>query len=265
MNSKTVMAAPDAMYEVSPFRIAVKNLRFGFGGTPKKRTVTVFNDLSLNLGDENPVAILGPSGCGKTTLLRLLAGLLTPDSVETPRSTTVAVFPLPGAFVFQEHRLLPWLSVLDNVTLPLKRLMDTTRAKSRALNFLDMVSLSDKAAAYPEELSGGQKQRASLARAFAYPAPVIYLDEPFQSLDIPLRLELLEITRSLIEKENRLTVVVTHDPREAAYLGRRIIVLGKDATGIVFDENVDLSPEDRAFGTEAQSRLEAQLLLALKT
>jgi NitT/TauT family transport system ATP-binding protein len=142
--------------------------------------------------------------------------------------------------------------------------MGKADGEKRARRFLELVSLADKADARPGELSGGERQRVSIARAFAYPSPVIYLDEPFQSLDIPLRMELLEMTHSLIEGEGRLAVVVTHDPREAVYLGRRIIVLGKDAGGIVFDEPVNLLREERAFGAEAHSRLEARLLPALR-
>ena len=249
-------------------RIVLQNCSFSYrGGVP------VFKNLSLVLGPEtsteNPVVILGPSGSGKTTLLKLMAGLLTPETEGgqaeiSPAEDTAAVAALPGSFVFQESRLVPWLNALKNVYLPLKRTMGRAEGEERARYFLELVSLAGKTGILPEELSGGERQRVSIARAFAYPAPVIYLDEPFQSLDVPLRLELLEMTRSLIEREGRLAVAVTHDPREAVFLGRRIIVLGKNAAGIVFDERVDLSPEERAFGTQAQSRLEARLLPALR-
>ncbi|MDR1128557.1 MAG: ATP-binding cassette domain-containing protein, partial [Treponema sp.] len=237
----------------------------------------VFKNLSLVIGPEmaaeNPVVILGPSGSGKTTLLKLMAGLLAPEtagsgcaaavlSAESPAGT--AVNALPGSFIFQESRLVPWLSALENVYLPLKRTMGRADGEKQARRFLELVSLAGKAGVFPDELSGGEQQRVSIARAFAYPAPAIYLDEPFQSLDIPLKLELLEMTRFLIEREGRLAVVVTHDPREAVFLGRRIIVLGKNAGGVVFDEPVILSREERAFGTGAQNRLEARLLAALR-
>ncbi|MDR2053836.1 MAG: ATP-binding cassette domain-containing protein [Treponema sp.] len=249
-------------------RIVLQNCFFSYhnGGA----VVPVFKDISLVLDPfaaaENPVLILGPSGSGKTTLLKLMAGLLGPetDRGSAEASPAGVITALPGSFVFQESRLIPWLSVLENVCLPLKRTMGRADGEERARHFLELVSLSGKTGVFPNELSGGEQRRVSVARAFAYPAPVIYMDEPFQSMDIPLRLELLEMTRSLIEGEGRLAVVVTHDPREAVFLGRRIIVLGKNAAGVVFDERVDLSPEERAFGTEAQSRLEARLLPALR-
>jgi NitT/TauT family transport system ATP-binding protein len=165
--------------------------------------------------------------------------------------------------VFQESRLLPWLTVLENVGLPIERGLGRAAARDRALQFLRRVSLEDKAGAYPPELSGGQAQRASFARAFAHPAPIILMDEPFQALDIPLRLRLMETTRSLLEQENRLAVLVTHDPREAVFLGRRILILGNHGQGIVHETVVDLSQEDRSYGSPAQARLEAQLLKVL--
>jgi NitT/TauT family transport system ATP-binding protein len=255
-------------------RIVLQNCSFSYrsGGV----AVPVFKDLSLVLGPEiaaeNPVVILGPSGSGKTTLLKLMAGLLVPETENrdhgpagtSPAENAAAITALPGSFVFQESRLIPWLNALENVYLPLKRTMGRADGEARSRHFLELVSLSGKTSALPNELSGGEQQRVSIARAFAYPAPVIYLDEPFQSLDVPLRLGLLEMTRFLIEREGRLAVMVTHDPREAVFLGRRIVVLGRNAAGIVFDERVDLPPEERAFGTEAQSRLEARLLSTMR-
>jgi NitT/TauT family transport system ATP-binding protein len=91
------------------------------------------------------------------------------------------------------------------------------------------------------------------------------MDEPFQSLDIPLRIALMDLTRSLLAEFPRLAVMVTHDPREAAYLGNRIIVLGESPLGIVYDERVDLAPEDRSYGSAAQGKLERHLLPLLQS
>jgi NitT/TauT family transport system ATP-binding protein len=204
--------------------------------------------------------LLGASGCGKTTLLRLMAGLLEPSGADPD---SVVVRDGEVSFVFQESRLLPWRTVLENVSLPLERSLGRAAARDRALEFLRKVSLEDRAGAYPAELSGGQAQRVSFARAFAHPAPIILMDEPFQALDIPLRLRLMETTRSLLEQENRLAALVTHDPREAIFLGRRILILGSHGQGIVYETAVDLSREDRAYGSPAQASLESQLLKVL--
>ncbi|MDR2632800.1 MAG: ABC transporter ATP-binding protein [Treponema sp.] len=235
-----------------PVRIGFKALSFGFDDT------LIFDRFSLELGAENPVVILGPSGCGKTTLLRLGAGLLEPQEGELVyRDGPKAV-----SFVFQEPRLLPWFKVLENVMLPLKEGFPRKDAEARARHFLALVSLEAKAGCYPHELSGGQRQRASIARAFAYPASVLFMDEPFQSLDIPLRIELMELTLGLLRVEQRLCIAVTHDPREALVLGQRIIVLGEAPGGICFDEIPGLPQEERDY-CAAPGRLERSILKAL--
>jgi NitT/TauT family transport system ATP-binding protein len=232
--------------------IFLRDISFAF---PKGNPL--FQRLSLDL-DEGPVVILGSSGCGKTTLLRLMAGLLAPDDGADGTGTIEREG--EASFVFQESRLLPWYTVLENVTLPIESRLGTAAACERALRFLRLVHLEHKAAAYPSELSGGQAQRVSMARAFAYPSQIMLMDEPFQSLDVPLRLQLMDTVRSLLAEEKFLAVMVTHDPREAVYLGRRILVLGRPPAGIMLDEPIDLKPEDRAYGSAAMGRLEARLL-----
>jgi NitT/TauT family transport system ATP-binding protein len=165
--------------------------------------------------------------------------------------------------VSQESRLLPWYTALENVTLPIESRLGAAAARERALRLLRLVQLEDKAAAYPEELSGGQAQRVSIARAFAFPSPLIFMDEPFQSLDVPLRLQLMDIVRFLLAEEKRLAVMVTHDPREAVYLGRRVLVLGRPPAGIILNEPIDLEPDERAYGSAVMGQLEARLLRVL--
>jgi NitT/TauT family transport system ATP-binding protein len=235
-------------------RIVIKNLGFAYDGAP------VFENLNLDLGGENPLVILGPSGCGKTTLLKLMSGLLHPGAVSVAGPAGAGAC----SFVFQEPRLLPWKTVLANVRLPAEPVLGKAEAEKRARHFLKQVSLEEKAAAYPAELSGGQKQRVSFARAFTFPGSIILLDEPFQSLDIPLRIMLMDMTRSLLEESPRRAVIVTHDPREAVYLGKRVVVLGRAPQGIVFDETI-AGPERPVFGSPAHRGLEERLIKALIT
>jgi len=217
-------------------KIVIENLFFSYSEK------TIFDGLNAVFDElDGPLVILGPSGSGKTTLLKLLGGLLKPSSGKinylgengTEKSTPVS------AFMFQEPRLLPWLTVLENISIPLEKAFGKEKAKERARDFLSLVSLEEKEKVLPAELSGGQAQRISMARAFAWSAPVLLMDEPFQSLDIPLRKSLMDLTLSLLEKEKRFLVMVTHDPREAVYLGGRVIVLGISGGGIVFDKVVD--------------------------
>jgi NitT/TauT family transport system ATP-binding protein len=291
---ETARFAGDGSGAVS--RMVVENLCFSYNGKPLFENlnfdlagvnagVNAGNNPGISLGGNpgisirgNPLVILGPSGCGKTTLLKLMAGLLRPDAgsfaISRPAGTAAgggssaaAASPhVPGcSFVFQEPRLLPWKTVLANVRLPAEPALGKAAAEERARHFLRLVSLEEKAHAYPGELSGGQKQRASFARAFTFPGSILLMDEPFQSLDIPLRIQLMDVTRSLLAESPRLAVIVTHDPREAVYLGGRIMVMGRPPAGIIFDENLDLAAGDRAFGSEAQSRREARLIRLLAT
>ncbi|GMO31878.1 MAG: ABC transporter ATP-binding protein [Termitinemataceae bacterium] len=218
--------------------INLNNISFKFPGTNNAK---LFEDFSISLDDStNPIAILGSSGCGKTTLLRLIAGLIKPHSGSINFCGEQAQADI--SFVFQEPRLLPHLSVLENVMLPIEKLCQSP--EQRARRFLALTGLELRASSYPNELSGGQAQRVSIARAWAYPAPLIILDEPFQSLDVPLRIALMDSVLDLIDDcqetcENRFVIAVTHDPREAIYLAKRIIVLGTDeqkSTKILFDE-----------------------------
>ena len=238
--------------------IGIENLDFGFGDR------SIFKNFSLDLDDVDPVVILGPSGCGKTTLLRLIAGLLRPEAgrilIENAPASGGA-----ASFVFQEARLLPYLNALQNVMLPIVKPLGRAAAEERARFFLRESAIDRYAGSYPDQLSGGERQRVSIARAWAYPAPIILMDEPFQSLDIPLRIQLMDSVRKLKRAEDRFVIAVTHDPREAVYLGRRIIVLGRGADGsavILLDEKFEAA-SPRAFVSEAALLLEQKLCAGL--
>jgi NitT/TauT family transport system ATP-binding protein len=268
----TAINATGAGSSVLP-SVSIRNLSFGFGGKPL--FVNLNRDLGNsagagndNSGEGNPAVMLGPSGCGKTTLLRLVAGLLKGRKgevvIRSPVKEAGSITENRISFVFQEPRLLPWKTVLENVMLPIAGLMGKKEALKRARHFLGMVSLGDKEAARPPELSGGQQQRAGIARAFAYPCPVILMDEPFQSLDIPLRIQLMDLTKRLLRDFPRLAIMVTHDPREAVYMGNRIIVLGPPPGGVVFDEHVKLPQKERRYGSVASAEIEERILQAMR-
>jgi NitT/TauT family transport system ATP-binding protein len=230
--------------------LALENVDFSYGDEP------LFSGFSFESGLSGIHAVLGPSGCGKTTLLHLLAG------IREPRAGRIAGRQ-PVGYLFQEPRLLPWRTVSQNVEIPLSPLFSQKEAAERAERFLGMVGLTGKGRTYPAELSGGQRQRAAMARAFAYPAPLILMDEPFQSLDLPLRLQLMDLFRSLTAQEKRAAVMVTHDPREAIYLADRVSVIAGRPVQLVLDEKIELSTEERAYSSSAAAGLEARLFAAL--
>ena len=183
----------------------------------------VLRGLNLRVGQGSFTAIVGPSGCGKTTLLRIIAGLLRPGGGELSFSGTE---PPRRSFMFQDPRLLPWLTVEQNLLLAFPR--GRAAGLDRAL---ELVGLSAWKRAYPRQLSGGMAQRAALARALCRDPQLLLLDEPFGSLDaltrIRLRTELDELWKAL-----RITVIlVTHDIEEAVYLGDRVLLMRDGVMG----------------------------------
>jgi NitT/TauT family transport system ATP-binding protein len=180
----------------------------------------VLKDLTLTVGEAEILCLLGPSGCGKTTLLNLLAGLIAPDSglVRRPPGS-------PG-YVFQEPRLLPWRTVEENIALGLKALrVPAAQRRSIVADYLERLSLQEAAGLYPHQLSGGMRQRVALGRAFAVNPAYLLLDEPFKSLDIALRLQLVQLLLDEWQRAPKPVVFVTHDIAEAALTGQRILVL----------------------------------------
>lgn len=192
----------------------------------KGGAVQALDDITFDVAPGEFVSLVGPSGCGKTTLLRVIDGLIPPDSGEVLLDGAP---PKPGpglGFVFQQARLLPWRTIAHNVEFPLALSgVPAAQRRQRATAALATVGLRDFMDAYPHELSGGMQQRVGLARAFVMRPEVLLMDEPFAALDAMTR----EFMRGELSKtwaHHRTAVVfVTHDIDEAIFLSQRIVLL----------------------------------------
>jgi NitT/TauT family transport system ATP-binding protein len=184
-------------------------------------TTVALNHVSLDVDPGEFVCILGPSGCGKSTLLRVLGGLET----ATAGDVVLASEDRP-AFVFQEHGVFPWYTVLENVAFGLR--MNGVGRRSRiatAREWIHLVGLGDFEDAYPHNLSGGMRQRTAIARAFATGSDLLLMDEPLGALDAQTRQLMQELLIDLWEKERKTVVLVTHSIEEAILLGDRVVMM----------------------------------------
>jgi NitT/TauT family transport system ATP-binding protein len=203
----------------------------------------IIDNLSFALSADRCLSLLGPSGCGKTTLLRLLMGL------EEPSSGVISVAPAQAAhmsYVFQEPRLVPWRTCLENVLLPLELTRQKDQAaQAYALDLLQQLGLGERLQHFPGELSGGMQMRVALARALVTQPKIILLDEPFAALDERTRFRMQDL---LLELKSRLQlqyVFVTHSISEAVYLGDQILLM--DSAGRATDwRRVDFPERNQA-------------------
>lgn len=189
----------------------------------------VLSGVGLDVRHGEVLAVVGRSGVGKSTLLRVLAGLVdvAEGSIEYPHPAGT----LRTALVFQDHRLMPWLTAIDNVAFPLRLRSHPERERSKkdrrrvALELLERLDIADLADRFPSELSGGQRQRVSIARAVAARPKVLLFDEPFSALDVATRSSLQDWIVSHRESLAPTIVLVTHDLTEALYVADRIALL----------------------------------------
>lgn len=226
--------------------------------TSQEGTTEAISDISFEVSSGEFVCVVGPSGCGKTTLLKCLAGLLSPTSGEVLLSgEEVREPPVEMGFVFQDYAssLLPWLRVGSNVTFPLRHKgVSRERQAELAAETLEVVGLSEFAGHYPWQLSGGMQQRVAIARALAYEPEILLMDEPFASVDAQTRSDLEDLLLGVWEEYQVTAVFVTHDIDESVYLADRVIVLSARPSTVEEELTVDLPrPRDQI----ATKRLQA--------
>ncbi|TFB96219.1 ABC transporter ATP-binding protein [Cryobacterium adonitolivorans] len=208
--------APTTLSATVKPAIRIDSLGKRFGPTGP----VVLDNINLTVAPGEFLCLLGASGCGKSTLLNIIAGL------EHPSEGTVTVTSGSAAVMFQESALFPWLTAGRNVELALKlRGVPRSARRAQALELLDLVNLADAASKRPHELSGGMRQRVALARALAQDRKVLLMDEPFAALDAITRDLLHEELERVWRETGRTIIFVTHNVREAARLGQRVVLM----------------------------------------
>ncbi|WP_380055077.1 ABC transporter ATP-binding protein [Falsihalocynthiibacter sp. SS001] len=249
--------ASDAAVNINPVhhRHAVElqaaSVIFGRG----EDAVTALSPTSLKMDAGDFVALVGPSGCGKSTILRLVSNLIQPSTgVVLVGGKEAAAKQLRIGMAFQNPTMLPWLTIEQNVMMPLKIVapFKSTYRKDRKGAFRDrvhkllrQVGLQDFANHYPWQLSGGMLQRSNLCRALIHEPDLLLLDEPFGALDQFTREELWQILQDLYLDRKPTVLLVTHDLREAGFLAKRICVMSARPGRIISDEAVNISqPRD---------------------
>ncbi|WP_279048469.1 ABC transporter ATP-binding protein [Cedecea davisae] len=224
--------------------LEIKNVSKSFN-KGRKQKVTVLDNISLEIKENEIVALLGRSGSGKSTLLRMVAGLVEPDI----GSIVCCDLPINGpgkhtSMVFQSFALFPWLNVFDSVAFGLQAQgLSSDEVGKRTMDMLDLIGLSGYEKAYPKELSGGMRQRVGFARALAVEPELLLMDEPFSALDIftgnKLRQDLIELWENRVIK-TRSMLLVTHSVEEAVMLSDRVCLLGGKASTITDTFNIDI-------------------------
>lgn len=210
-------------------KVEIKNLKKLYSDK------TIFDNLNLTLYDDKVNCIIGESGCGKSTLLNIMAGLTDKNSgiIEGIEKKEIS-------YIFQEDRLVEYLTIKENLNIALKKYFKRDTLMKRIKYVLEITGLSGIENKYPNELSGGMRQRVNIARAIGKPSKVILMDEPFKSLDYKIKYSIIDEFKSIIEKEKRIVVMVTHDVDEAIYFDGRIIVFSGSPVKIqgTFSENL---------------------------
>lgn len=233
-------------------KVELDRVSFAYGG------VTVLDHFAAQFPSGEVTVLLGPSGCGKTTILNLLAGLLIPRE-GTVRVGDRSPLEVRVGYIFQDVRLIPWLTVRRNLDLVLPRTIPLTERMYRIQTVLRLVGLEHALGLFPDQLSGGMYRRVGMARAYLFEPDLYLMDESFQGLDPPLKFQLLSNFQQLRSTSPKTTVFVTHDIEEALLLGDEIHLLSPLPARIVHSLRNPVSLEDRIPGNHELARLEGEL------
>lgn len=211
--------------------------------------LNVIENINLSVESVEIVAIIGPSACGKTTLLNIISGLDNNYKGSIERETSNI------GYVFQEDRILPWLTVYENIKL-VKREVD----KNAILNLIDLVGLNGFRNYYPHSLSGGMKQRCAIARALYYGSELLLMDEPFKSLDYGLRLDMLKMIVNIWSEKKNGILFITHEIDEAIRIANKIVVLSKRPSTVLHEFRINISNKERSINTHELIKIKEDII-----
>jgi ABC-type nitrate/sulfonate/bicarbonate transport system ATPase subunit len=228
----------------------------------RRGPIAVLDDISFSVGDGEFVAVIGPSGCGKSTLLGVLAGFERPDAGEVRVDDEPVREPKrTGIYIFQQPSLFPWLDLERNLIFGLHGVSPDAR-RSLVAHYIALVGLEGFEHAFPHQLSGGMQQRAELARALMVRPEILYMDEPFGSLDALTRLRMRAELLRILSRERHTVLLVTHDVEEALHLADRVLVLSPRPARIQTVVDVGLA-RPRSLSSPDLLALKASLLKEL--
>lgn len=214
--------------------IKINNLNKSYG------ELEVFHNLNIDFNENRITGILGSSGCGKTTLLNIISGLVDYDSGDINGVNTKSI-----SYIFQEPRLLEWMTVRGNIEFVLREKYDKEEYTKIIDEILKLVNLYDFVNYIPSQLSGGMKQRVSIARAFAYPSKILLMDEPFKGLDINLKRSLINSFIDLWTHKKKTVIFISHDIDEMLMICEEIYILGSNPTQVIEEIKIDIPHIDR--------------------
>jgi NitT/TauT family transport system ATP-binding protein len=230
----------------NPFRLEYRSVTMRFPGEAGRQEIIAIRDVSFALGDGEVVALIGPSGCGKSTLLNIGSGLYRPsEGAAFVDGERVAEPNAHVAFMLQKDLLLPWRTIIDNVTfgLEIQRHHKAERTR-KAQALLASLHLSDFARHYPHQLSGGMRQRVALARTLAVNPSVLLLDEPFSAVDAQTRIVLQRDLARTLTQAGKTALLITHDLVEAVLMSDRVLVMSARPGRIVDEIRIDMPHRD---------------------
>lgn len=199
----------------------------------------ILSDLSFEVGENEIAAIVGPSGCGKTTMLNIISGL-EKEYIGYVEKTSGKI-----GYVFQEDRILAWLTVAENI-----KIVNQKGSDKEVQYYIDLVGLNGYEKFYPDELSGGMKQRCAIARALYFGSDFLLMDEPFKSLDYILKQKMLADLLKIHKVQKNSILMVTHDIDEALTVGDKILVLQKNPCKLVREINLKEMKKDEKLNLE---------------